>query len=175
MCWFLAGASLLPLYNNDSTTTSTATTTTGQQQQQPQERLGVDLPKVRDTYGPHKTNYERLQQSTLRDWRLLCPGPMVEAESPIGLDRLRVSIEALPTSSLPSFSSYLPSLLLLPLFAMKIPEMIIPYADAASVILANVDPDNTAMSKRRVGVALPVGMKGQKQQWAAQPQQPVKP
>jgi uncharacterized protein len=146
ICWFLAGAALLPL---DST-----------------GRLGVDLPKVRDTYWPHKANYERLQRSNL-DWRLLCPGPMVN-ESPLGLECLRVSIDTLPTL-LPGISPYLPSLLLLPMFAMKISEMIIPYADAASVILANVDA-NDSMSRRRVGVALPVGMKGKKQVWAAQPQ-----
>jgi uncharacterized protein len=146
ICWFLAGAALLPL---DST-----------------GRLGVDLPKVRDTYGPHKVNYERLQRSNL-DWRLLCPGPMVD-EPAIGVERLRVSIETLP-APLPGIAPYLPSLLVLPLFAMKISEMIIPYADAASVILANVDA-NDGTSRRRVGVALPVGMKGKKQQWAAQPQ-----
>ena len=51
---------------------------------------------------------------------------------------------------------------------LKIPEMIIPYADAASVILANVTPGDW-MSRRRVGLALPVGMRGTKKEWAAQP------
>jgi len=145
VCWFLAGAALLPL---DAT-----------------GRLGVDLPKVRDTYWPHRRNYERLQHSAL-DWRLLCPGPMVE-QLALGLHRLRVSIESLP-SPLPAFTRLLPAPLLLPLFAMKIPEMIIPYADAASLMLANVAPADS-MSRHRVGVALPVGMKGKKSQWAAPP------
>jgi len=145
VCWFLAGAALLPL---DST-----------------GRLGVDLPKVRGTYWPHRKNHERLQRSAL-DWRLLCPGPMVEQPA-VGLHRLRVSIDSLP-APLPAVARSLPAPLLLPLFAMRIPEMIIPYADAASVILANVAPGGP-MSRRRVGVALPVGMKGRKSEWAAQP------
>lgn len=51
---------------------------------------------------------------------------------------------------------------------MKIPEMITPYTDAAAVILAQVDPRDS-MSKPRIGVALPVGLKGRKNEWAAQP------
>lgn len=141
--WFLAGAALLPL---DST-----------------GRLGLDLPKIRDTYWPHGKNYERLQRSNL-DWRVLCPGPMVDQPA-IGMHRLRTSVDSLPTP-LPSVARSLPAPLVLPLFAMKVPEMIIPYADAASVILANVQPDDS-MSRRRVGLALPVGMKGKKDHWTA--------
>ena len=91
---------------------------------------------------------------------------MVEQPA-IGLQRLRVSIDSLP-APLPPIAKALPAPLVLPLFAMKIPEMIIPYADAASVMLANVSPGG-AMSRRRIGMALPVGMKGSKSQWAAQP------
>lgn len=145
ICWFLAGAALLTL---DAT-----------------GRLGVDLPKVRDTYWPHRKNHERLQRSDI-DWRLLCPGPMVEQPA-LGLQRLRVSMDSLP-APLPAIVRSLPAPLVLPLFAMKIPEMIIPYADAASVILANVQPKDST-SRHRIGVALPVGMKGKKDQWAAKP------
>jgi len=145
ICWFLAGAALLPL---DAT-----------------GRLGVDLPKIRDTYWPHRKNYERLQRSDL-DWRLLCPGPMVEQPA-IGLQRLRVSIDSLPTP-MPAITRSLPAPFVLPLFAMKIPEMIIPYADAAAVILASMKPRDPA-SRHRVGVALPIGMKGKKSEWAAKP------
>jgi putative NADH-flavin reductase len=117
VCWFLAGAAILPL---DAT-----------------GRLGVDLPKVRHTYWPHRKNHERLQRSAL-DWRLLCPGPMVEQPA-LGLQRLRVTIDALP-APLPAVARSLPAPLVLPLFAMRIPEMIIPYADAASVMLAHATP-----------------------------------
>jgi len=36
------------------------------------------------------------------------------------------------------------------------------------VILANVMPRDST-SRRRVGIALPVGMKGKKDEWAAKP------
>ena len=57
VCWFLAGAALLDIGD------------TG--------RRGVDLPPISKTYWPHAENFPRLQSSSL-DWRLLCPGPMVE-------------------------------------------------------------------------------------------------
>jgi putative NADH-flavin reductase len=147
LCWFLAGAALLSL---DAT-----------------GRRGVDLPKVRGTYWPHRKNFDRLQSSSL-DWRLLCPGPMVDQPA-LGLDRLRISIDRLPTP-LAAIAGSLPAPFVLPLFALKIPEMIIPYADAASVMLAHVQP-NDSTSRRRVGIALPVGMKGKKDQWAARPRE----
>src|ERR1700690_844249 len=64
--WFMAGAALLDL--------------------DVRGRRGVDLPKVRDTYWPHRVNFERLERSGL-DWRLLCPGPMVDQPG-LGIDRL---------------------------------------------------------------------------------------
>ena len=73
VCWFLAGAALLDIDSSG--------------------RRGVDLPKVKSTYWPHR-NFERLSRSRL-DWRLLCPGPMVDAPA-LGLDRLRISLDALP-------------------------------------------------------------------------------
>jgi hypothetical protein len=62
--------------------------------------------------------------------------------------------------------------LLLAVFASVIPQMIVPYADAAALMLANLDRGN-AMSRHRVGLALPVGMRGRKSQWSAKgnPQQ----
>lgn len=143
--WFLAGAALLPL--------------------DARGRRGVDLPKVRGTYWPHAANYQRLLLSPL-DWRLLCPGPMVD-EPAIGLARLRIGFDALP-AGIPAAARWLPAPLLLPLFAAKIPQMIVPYADAASVMLAHMQPGDAA-SRRRVGVALPEGMKGRKAQWSAKP------
>lgn len=146
--WFMAGAALLPLDASG--------------------RLGVDLPKVSGTYWPHRKNLERLQRSEI-DWRLLCPGPMVE-QSALGLNRLRVSIDCLP-APMPAAARVLPAPLVLPLFALRIPQMIVPYADAASVILAHVGRDDPT-SRHRVGIALPEGMKGRKDQWAAEPRGP---
>jgi uncharacterized protein len=145
LCWLLAGAGLMEL--------------------DPSGRRGVDLPKVRDTYWPHRANFERLQRATI-EWRLLCPGPMVEQPA-VGVDRLRMSLERLPVT-LPPGARLLPDPLLLPLFAMRIPQMIIPYRDAAAFMLANLGRGGP-MTRKRVGLALPVGMKGRKDHWAARP------
>ena len=60
--------------------------------------------------------------------------------------------------------------LFLPVFASLIPQMIVPYADAAALMLANLDRGH-AMSRHRVGLALPVGMRERKSQESA----PVNP
>jgi putative NADH-flavin reductase len=143
VCWFLAGAALLDVDSSG--------------------RRGVELPKVKSIYWPHRVNFERLSGSRL-EWRLLCPGPMVD-EPALGLDRMRVSLDALPVK-VPAFARVLPSPLLLPIFASVIPQMIVPYADAAALMLANLDRGN-AMSRRRVGLALPEGMRGHKSTWSA--------
>jgi hypothetical protein len=145
VCWFLAGAALLDL--------------------DPSGRKGVDLPRVKSTYWPHRVNFERLTGSSL-DWRLLCPGPLVD-EPAVGLSRLRISLDNLPVR-VPAFARALPGPLLLPVFASLIPEMIVPYADVAALVLANLDRGAT-MARHRVGVALPVGMRGNKPRWAAKP------
>ena len=143
VCWLLAGAALLDIDSSG--------------------RRGVELPRVKSTYWPHRVNFERLTRSRL-DWRLLCPGPMVDAP-PIGLDRLRISLDALPVS-VPAVVRAVPGPLLLPVFASVIPQMIVPYADAAALMLANLDRGN-AMSLHRVGLALPEGMRGRKSEWSA--------
>ena len=144
VCWFLAGAALLDIDSSG--------------------RRGVELPEVRSTYWPHEINLERLRRSRL-DWRLLCPGPMVD-EPALGLDGLRVSLDALPVH-VSAFARALPGPLLLPVFASLIPQMIVPYADAAAFMLANLDRGN-AMSRHRVGLALPEGMRGRKAQRSAE-------
>jgi hypothetical protein len=143
VCWLLAGAALLDIDSSG--------------------RRGVELPMVKSTYWPHRVNFERLSRSRL-DWRLLCTGPMVD-ETAIGLDRLRISLDTLPVQ-VPAFARGLPAPLFLPVFASLIPQMIVPYADAAALMLANFDRGN-AMSRHRVGLALPVGMRGRKSQWSA--------
>ncbi len=145
VCWFLAGAALLDIDQSG--------------------RKGVDLPKVRSTYWPHRINFERISRSDL-DWRLLCPGPMVEQPA-LGVHRLRIALDTLPVQ-VPAFARALPGPLFLPVFAYMIPQMIVPYADAAAVMLANFNRGDT-MARHRVGLALPLGMRGTKSQWAAKP------
>lgn len=110
VCWLLAGAALLDLDRSG--------------------RRGVALPKVKSVYWPHRVNFERLSRSRL-DWRLLCPGPLVDAPA-LGLNRLRISLDVLPVR-LSALAGALPGPLLLPVFASGIPQMIVPYADAAAV------------------------------------------
>ena len=86
VCWLLGGAALLDIDSSG--------------------RRGVDLPKVRSTYWPHRVNFERLCRSRM-DWRLLSPGPMVE-EHAIGKDSLRISLDALPVR-VPAFARALPA------------------------------------------------------------------
>jgi hypothetical protein len=149
VCWFLAGAALLDI--------------------DPSGRRGVELPKVKSTYWPHRANFERLGRSEL-DWRLLCPGPMVEQPA-LGLDRLRISLDTLPVL-VPAFARALPGPLLLPVFASLIPQMIVPYADAAALMLANLDC-GSGMARHRVGLALPSGMRGRKPRWTAKPREVI--
>ena len=140
-CWFMAGVGVLDIDQSG--------------------RRGVDLPRIRTIYWAHRANFERIQRSSL-DWRLLCPGPMVERES-VGLERLRVSVDALPVA-VPNIARFLPRVLLLALLGYRIPEMIIPYTDAAAFLLANLERGG-ALSRHRVGLALPAGMRGKKDRW----------
>jgi putative NADH-flavin reductase len=145
VCWFLAGAALLDI--------------------DPSGRRGVELPRVKSTYWPHRVNFERLSRSGL-DWRLLCPGPMVEQPA-LGVNRLRISLDHVPVQ-VSAFARALPGLLFLPVFASLIPQMIVPYADAAAFILAHLNRGD-AMAGHRVGLALPLGIRGRKSQWSAKP------
>ena len=77
VAWFVAGAGLLDIGDT--------------------RRRGLELPLIKKTYWPHGENFKRLEASTL-DFRLLCPGPMVEGAA-VGLERLRVAIDRLPVQT----------------------------------------------------------------------------
>ena len=138
ICWLLAGAALLDV------------DTSGLR--------GVDLDAVKATYWPHEINLKRLQRSQL-DWRMLCPGPMVDQPA-LGVDRLRIALDRLPTEGPNVTGASDPSTLLTALASLT-PQMIVPYADAAAVMLGNLQRGDS-MSRRRVGLALPIGMRGRK-------------
>jgi putative NADH-flavin reductase len=135
VAWFLAGAALLALDDRG--------------------RLGVDLPVVGTRYGPHRQNLARLARTAI-DWRLLCPGPMVDRPA-VGLARLRVSMDRLPVA-MPALTAVLPVAFALPAFAQRIPQLTVPYADAAALMLAHLAPGDL-LSRHRVGLALPEGMR----------------
>ena len=114
--WFLAGAALLDVGASG--------------------RRGVELPKVKSTYWPHRINFERLGRSPL-DWRLPCPGPMVEQPA-LGLDRLRISLGYAARSGARARGAPA-SAVACPALRIIVPQMIVPYADAAALMLANID------------------------------------
>jgi hypothetical protein len=89
---------------------------------------------------------------------------MVEQPA-VGLDRLRISTDRVPIE-MPSDADRLSPLELIPNFVARLPEMIVPYADAASLMLAHVSRGGS-MSRKRVGLALPIGMQGRKEQSTA--------
>ena len=116
--------------------------------------MAVDLPMVPKVYEAHRTNLEALRKSSL-DWSMLCPGPMIDAPNGRPMRGLRLSVDQWPVQP-PPYSHLLPKAALALAFRQKVPELTISYEDAADVILGNLDR-NGRFSRRRVGVALPVG------------------
>ena len=73
---------------------------------------------------------------------------------------LRLSADEWPMAR-PAYTYVLPRLALAFAFKQKVPELTISYEDAAEVILDNLSK-NGRFSRRRVGVALPPGMRNYK-------------
>jgi len=121
--------------------------------------MGTDLPKIPAQFQRHKENYRRLQASNL-DWSMLCPGPMIPADTGSARTDLRLSADIWPFAS-PGITRLLPRIGLLALFGKNIGAMTISYEDAAAVIMNNLDR-NGQYSRKRVGIALPPGVRGKK-------------
>lgn len=136
--WFLAGAAILDIDKSG--------------------RRGVDLPVINSTYWPHRVNFDRIRQTGI-DWRILCPGPMV-GQPPIGLDRMRISLDRLPVQ-MPASLRSLSEESALQFLAQHIHEMTVSYADAAAFMLAHIAP-NDESAHHRVGLALPIDMQNRK-------------
>lgn len=121
--------------------------------------MAVDLPMVPKIYEAHRTNLNALRASSL-DWSMLCPGPMIEAPNGEPTKGLRLSVDQWPVQR-PGYAYLLPKVALAFAFKQKVPELTISYEDAADVILSNLGR-NGRFSCRRVGVALPVGLRNLK-------------
>ena len=121
--------------------------------------MGVDLPKVPKVYEAHRTNLDALRRSPL-DWSMLCPGPMIASENGKPTGNLRLSVDEWPVSR-PAYTYVLPRLALAFALKQKMPELTISYEDAAEVILDNLSKSGR-FSRRRVGVALPPGLRNYK-------------
>lgn len=120
---------------------------------------GVDLPMVPKIYEAHRTNLNALTNSSL-DWSMLCPGPMIEAPNGEPTKGLRLSVDEWPVAR-PAYTQLLPNVALAIAFKQRVPELTISYEDAADVILSNLDR-NGRFSRKRVGVALPPGVRNVK-------------
>ena len=120
---------------------------------------------IRATYWPHAANFRCLHSSSL-DWRLLFPARW-SRRPPVGLARLRVSVDRLPVE-LPAAQTRVPDPLLVARFTERVPALIVPYADAAALMLANLQPESS-LARHRIGLALPLGMRGMKAGWAPPP------
>ena len=121
--------------------------------------MGVDLPKVPRVYEAHRTNLDALRRSPL-DWSMLCPGPMIASENDKPTGNLRLSVDEWPMTR-PAYTYVLPRLAWAFALKQKMPELTISYEDAAEVILDNLSK-NGRFSRRRVGVALPSGLRNYK-------------
>jgi putative NADH-flavin reductase len=121
--------------------------------------MAVDLPKVPKVYEAHRTNLNAFRRSPL-DWSMLCPGPMIASENGRSTRGLRLSVDEWPIAR-PAYTHVLPRLALAFAFKQKVPELTISYEDAAEVILDNLSK-NGRFSRRRVGVALPPGLRNYK-------------
>jgi putative NADH-flavin reductase len=121
--------------------------------------MAVDLPMVPKIYEAHRTNLNALRQSPL-DWSMLCAGPMIAAPNGKPTTGLRLSVDQWPVER-PSYTYFLPKPALALAFRQKVPELTISYEDAAEVVLSNLERKGR-FSRRRVGVALPVGLRNYK-------------
>jgi putative NADH-flavin reductase len=118
--------------------------------------MAVDLPIVPKVYETHRTNLNALKKSSL-DWSMLCPGPMIDSPNGEPTKGLRISAEQWPVRR-PTYTKFLPKATWALAFRQKVPELTISYEDAADVILKNLDR-NGRYSRRRVGIALPEGLR----------------
>ena len=101
---------------------------------------------------------------------MLCPGPMIASENGKPTRDLRLSVDEWPMAR-PAYTYVLPRLALVFAFKQKVPELTISYEDAAEVILDNLSK-NGRFFRRRVGVALPPGLRNYKDDLPYEPPKP---
>ena len=121
-------------------------------------------------YVAHQVNHARLTRSEL-DWTLLCPGFLVDAAGcdkstgcEAGDDPLRLSVDTLPTY--PPEAAFKPWQLKRPLkypfvllpFRLRRDEWTVPYESVAAVLVNNLEAGGS-LSRARVGLANPAGVR----------------
>lgn len=124
--------------------------------------MGVDCPGVPKMYQNHKRNYLALKASSL-DWSLMCPGPMVVAADGQTTHDVRTSLETMPFD-VPKWLTWGPRVGLSWTLKRHLPELTVSYTDVAALIMSNLAP-NGVCTRKRVGIALPIGQKAVKESW----------
>lgn len=125
-------------------------------------RTGVALPGVPSIYRSHEVNW-RLLENWATDWTLVCPGPMVADASWQPRTDLRVSFDVVPYEAGP-WVRWAPPVALSLMMKLRLPELIVSCDDVAELIMANVAA-GASFSRRRIGLAQPVGERGRKDEW----------
>ncbi|MFN8412430.1 MAG: NAD(P)H-binding protein [Anaerolineales bacterium] len=125
--------------------------------------MGVDCPAVPKMYQNHKRNYQALLETTNLDWSFMCPGPLVDSPNGKLTDHLRISVDEMPFQY-PEWLVRLPKIALTLEIIKHVSETIVSYEDIANIMLTNLE-SNGRYSHKRVGIALPQGMKGTKKNW----------
>ncbi len=119
--------------------------------------LGVDLPGMPPMYQLHRRNWEVLRDSSL-DWSFACPGPMVPGGQTSGL---RITVDALPLD--PPAELLGDPAGLMGWMGGLLGAVTVTYDDVAQIIVGHLVPG--ALSRHRVGFALPAGQEKIKEGW----------
>jgi len=127
------------------------------------EKMGVDYgaPAV---YQMHKRNFELIQKYDHLDWSFACPGPMIDTPTPGKLiENVKVSVDYMPFKLTPE-EEQIPAEQGIKILSAHMAEITIPYEDVANVTVSNLSA-NGLYRHKRVGYALPDGMKLEKTGW----------
>ena len=136
-------------------------------------------------YVAHQVNHARLERSKL-DWTLLCPGYLVDAPGcdkstgcEPGEEPLRLSVDTLP--AFPPETRFRPWQLKRPLkypfvllpFRLREEEWTVPYESVAAVLVNHLEAGG-GLSRARVGLANPPGVRLKKTQAARKRERKVR-
>ena len=122
--------------------------------------LTLDLPLIPKVFEAHRTNFHAVSESPL-DWSMLCPGPIVAAVDGQAHVGLRTSVDTWPCDPPSAVSRSLPRIAQSITFIRRVPQLTITYEDVATIILDHLEC-NGPFSRKRVGVALAIGMSAHK-------------
>jgi uncharacterized protein len=122
--------------------------------------LTLDLPLIPKVFEAHRANFREVSASPL-DWSMLCPGPIMPAANGQAHVGLRTSVDTWPCDPPSAINRVLPRIAQSIAFIRRVPQLTITYEDVATVILDHLEA-NGPFSRKRVGVALPIGMSARK-------------